>query len=60
MSASIEQSEILKDGRYSIQLEFCGYSRPRYVVRFCDIFINSFVDKITALNIAVDHNKVRF
>ena len=57
---SDQQRAILKDGRYSIAAEFCGYAYPRYVVRFCGEFINSHIDGIKALNIAVNYNKERF
>lgn len=33
--------KIIQDNRYSIDLEYCGYSQKMYVSRFCGDFINA-------------------
>ena len=50
------KESMMNDKRYSIELEFCGYSTPRYVVRFCGKWIDQSVSKQTAIAAAVDHN----
>lgn len=30
----------LSDGRYTITLEYCGYTNPRHVLRFCGDWVN--------------------
>jgi len=34
------------DGRYSLNLEYCGYSKPKYVVRFLGIWVACFDSKV--------------
>jgi hypothetical protein len=37
------------DARYTITREFCGYKKPRYVVRFCGDWIASFGSRRNAV-----------
>ena len=37
------------DSRYSIDLEWCGYESPRYVLRFCDEWVECFQFKSAAI-----------
>ena len=39
MNANFQK--IIKDSRYSINLEYCGCSKKMYVSRFCGDFINA-------------------
>lgn len=39
----------MKDARWSITKEFCGYNKQRYVLRFCDNWYNSFDTKKEAI-----------
>ena len=32
---------IEKDARWTITREYCGYEKPRFVVRFCDEWVGS-------------------
>lgn len=41
-----------KDGRYTIGLEYDGHLTSRYVVRFCGDYVQSFDDKIVAIDYA--------
>ena len=49
----------MKDSRYSINLEFCGYSKARYVVRFCGDYIGHAKSKNSAEAIANKHKELR-
>lgn len=44
---------IKSDKRYTITLEYCGYEKPRYVLRFCDEWVESFQFKSGAVVRAV-------
>jgi len=44
---------IKSDARYSIDLEWCGYERPKYVLRFCDEWVDCFQFKSAAIVRAV-------
>lgn len=48
------------DSRYTLNLEWCGYAKPRYVVRFCGDWIGQYESKTQALTAALKHNKERF
>lgn len=37
------------DARYTITREFCGYAKPRYVLRFCGEWVRSYSNKRSAL-----------
>ncbi len=50
---------VRRDRRYTVTLEWCGYERQRYVVRFCDEFIASFETKSGAFMRAVGEHQVR-
>tara|TARA_R100000406_G_scaffold35135_1_gene23241 strand:+ start:1181 stop:1405 length:225 start_codon:yes stop_codon:yes gene_type:complete len=43
------------DGRYSINLEYCGYKEPHYVARFCDEYLGCKLTKSDATIIALEH-----
>ncbi len=45
----------LTDNQYSVNLEFCGHSVRKYVVRFCGEFIASFNDYDAANVAALKH-----
>lgn len=47
------------DSRYSIDLEFCGYETPHYVVRFCGDWVGSMDNAQNAEQLAISHNKKR-
>lgn len=47
------------DKRYSCALEYCGYSYPMHVVRFCGDRIGAARDEIKAAHIANTHAKER-
>lgn len=47
------------DKRYSINLEYCGYEEPRYVLRFCDEWVDSFAFYSSALMRAVGESNLR-
>lgn len=38
-----------KDRRYTINREYCGYSKPRWVVRFCGVWCGSYHDRKNAV-----------
>lgn len=40
----------MKDKRYTKDLEFCGYAKARYVLRFCGQFISAHESYIEACN----------
>ena len=44
---------IKSDKRYTITLEYCGYEKPKYVLRFCDDWIDCFTFKSAAIVRAV-------
>lgn len=50
---------IARDRRYEIKPEFCGYEKPRYVLRFCGEFIASSISRASLAVRAVGHNAVR-
>lgn len=47
------------DLRYKIALEYCGYSCPFYVVRFCDDRIGACINYQKALYVAATHDAER-
>jgi hypothetical protein len=49
----------MKDRRYSIAREYCGHPKPRWVVRFCDLWIDHAGTRRAALIIAQDHQRRR-
>jgi hypothetical protein len=48
-----------KDTRYSIQLEYCGYARRRWVVRFCGDWVGAGENRTDANAIARRHIAAR-
>ncbi len=44
---------VVKDKRYSISREFCGYAEARYVVRFCGDWIGQSKFKARAVKLAI-------
>lgn len=42
--------------RYTINKEFCGYEKKRWVVRFCGKWLGESADRTEAEAIAVDHS----
>lgn len=38
----------VSDARFTLTREFCGYAKPRYILRFCGDWINSFTCKRNA------------
>lgn len=49
----------MKDTKYTINLEFCGYKERRYVLRFCDEFIGSYTTKKDAILAQIFHDDER-
>lgn len=48
-----------RDRRYAIAREYCGFERPRHVVRFCDDHIGAATSRPKAIAIARQHAAVR-
>lgn len=38
----------ISDARFTLTREFCGYAKPRYVLRFCGEWVRSFTCKRNA------------
>ena len=49
----------VKDGRYTVEREYCGYVDPHWVVRFCDDWVGHFVNREDAERAATEHNRER-
>lgn len=49
----------MKDKRYTIQREWCGYSTPRWVVRFCDRWVGQRETRREARSLAREHKAGR-
>lgn len=49
----------MKDKRYTANLEFCGYSTKRNVVRFCGEFISQHENISDAMAAIDEHKKTR-
>lgn len=47
------------DKRYTINLEFCGHSSKRFVLRFCGKYIDNYPSKTAAELGKRLHNEVR-
>tara|TARA_B100000459_G_C8584027_1_gene204690 strand:- start:742 stop:924 length:183 start_codon:yes stop_codon:yes gene_type:complete len=43
------------DDRYTTNLEYCGYETPKYVSRFCDVFIGNYDTKEIAQKKCYEH-----
>ncbi len=56
---NISQIAIEQDARYEFSYEWCGHPKPRCVLRFCDEWIDSFVDHSKAMKAAIAH-RVKF
>ena len=55
MSISIKQiMQVQQDNRFTIKKEYCGYDKPRYVVRFCGEFLASHALKQLCYHSAVN------
>jgi hypothetical protein len=50
---------IKSDSRYTVQREFCGHAKPRFVARFCGEFISSHLSYSGAVLAVVGHKAVR-
>ena len=57
MNANFQK--IIKDCRYSINLEYCGYSQKMYVSRFCGDFINADKTEKEAILTCIFHQDER-
>lgn len=57
MNANFQK--IIKDFRYSINLEYCGYSQKMYVSRFCGDFIKSDKTEKEAILTCIFHQDER-
>ncbi len=55
----METHPIKSDSRYSVQREYCGYEKPRFVARFCGEFIASHLSYTAAVLAAVGHRCAR-
>jgi hypothetical protein len=49
----------MKDQRYSIALEYCGYAKRHWVVRFCGEWIGTGKNRPDADRIARQHKAAR-
>lgn len=49
----------MTDRRYSIRLEYCGYVKRRWVVRFCAEWIGTGRNRADADDIARQHKAAR-
>lgn len=49
----------MPDKRYSIALEYCGYAKRRWVVRFCGEWIGTGKNRADAEAIARQHTAAR-
>lgn len=47
------------DSRYTIEKEYCGYLYSKWVLRFCDEWIDCFDEYHQAQNHAIIHNLKR-
>lgn len=47
------------DPRYTLTREYCGYSEPRYVVRFCDDWVGQDKTKAGATMLYIAHSDAR-
>lgn len=47
------------DRRYTITQEFCGYSGPRFVLRFCGEWIDQSISQAAMITRAAGHNSIR-
>lgn len=43
----------LADKRYQVVLEYCGYKEPRFVARFCGIWVGQSIDYDEAMAMLV-------
>ena len=50
---------VKNDARYSIDLEWCGYKEPMYVLRFCDEWVDCFQFKSAAIVRAIGEDARR-
>jgi hypothetical protein len=50
---------VKSDQRYTIQREYCGYDRPRFVLRFCGDYLASFTSYPAAVIRAVGDKAAR-
>jgi hypothetical protein len=49
----------MKDKRYTVRLEWCGYAAQRYVVRFCGEWVGCAQNRHTANELARTHSTAR-
>lgn len=50
---------VKSDQRYTIQREYCGYDKPRFVLRFCGDYLASFTNYPAAVIRAVGEKAAR-
>ncbi len=50
---------LTNDRRYSVNSEWCGYDKPRYVARFCGEWIGQSISYSAAVLMCVGHKSVR-
>lgn len=48
-----------RDRRYTIKLEYCGYLKPQWVVRFCGDWVGRAPQRPGATDIALAHQADR-
>lgn len=56
---SQELNKVLQDKRYSLNLEFCGASVAKWVLRFCGDFISSHENRNDAILKGIFHQDER-
>ena len=56
---TMKSHPLKSDQRYTIAREFCGHSKPRFVLRWCDEWIGSFATRGAAVVRAVGHKSTR-
>ena len=57
MDAKLQK--IIQDSRYTVNLEYCGYSQKMYVSRFCGEFIKSDKTEKEAILTCIFHQDER-
>ena len=51
--------KLLNDERYQLNLEWCGYAKQRYVLRFCGEWLGSYETKKEGMLQAIFHDDER-
>jgi len=55
-----EEKDTRNDGRYAIQLEYCGAPVKKFVARWCQVFIAACDSRSLARKACNQHNARRF